>query len=76
MKKSLLEITANKLVDAFLKNKLIAPLPSKYTKKLHNAQKLRKLCESKITDPVIGFKAAGTGIPVIKKLKEKELSLG
>ncbi len=72
MKKTLLEKTANKLVDAFLKNKLIAPLPSKYTKKINEAQKLRKLCESKIKDPVIGFKAAGTGISMIKKLKEKE----
>jgi 2-keto-4-pentenoate hydratase len=72
MKKTLLEKTANKLVNAFLKDKIIAPLPLKYTKKLSEAQKLRKLCESKIKDPVIGFKAAGTGIPVIKKLKEKE----
>ena len=35
-------------------------------------KKLRKLCESKIKEPVIGFKAAGTGIPLIKKFKEKE----
>ena len=47
-------------------------LPLRYTKKLSEAQKLRKLCESKIKDSVIGFKAAGTGIPVMKKLKEKE----
>ena len=72
MKKTLLEKTANKLVNAFLKNKIIAPLPLKYTKKLSEAQKLRKLCESKIKDPVVGFKAAGTGIPVMKKFKEKE----
>jgi len=72
MKKTLLEKTADKLVNAFLKNKIIAPLPLKYTKKINEAQKLRKLCESKIKDPIIGFKAAGTGIPVIKKLKEKE----
>ena len=72
MKKTLLEKTANKLVNAFLQNKIIAPIPLKYTKKLSEAQKLRKLCESKIKDPVIGFKAAGTGIPVMKKLKEKE----
>ena len=72
MKKTLLEKTANKLVKAFLKNKIIAPLPLKYTKKLNEAQKLRKLCESKINDPIIGFKAAGTGIHVMKKLKEKE----
>ena len=72
MKKTLLEKIANKLVSAFINNKLIAPLPLRYTKKLSEAQKLRTLCESKINDPIIGFKAAGTGIPVIKKLKEKE----
>ena len=72
MKKTLLEITADKLVHAFIKDKIIAPLPLKYTKKLSEAQKLRKLCESKIKEPIIGFKAAGTGIPVMKKLKEKE----
>ena len=69
---TLLEKTSNKLVKAFLKNKIIAPIPSKYTKKLNEAQKLRKLCESKVKLPVVGFKAAGTGIPLIKKLKEKE----
>ena len=70
--KTLLEKTSDKLVRAFLKNKIIAPIPSRYTKKIEEAQKLRKLCESKINLPVIGFKAAGTGIPLIKKLKEKE----
>ena len=70
--KTLIEKTSNKLVQAFLKNKIIAPIPSKYTKKLNEAQKLRKVCESKIKLPVIGFKAAGTGIPLIKKFKEKE----
>ena len=63
---------ANRLVNAFLKNKIISPLPLRYTKNLSQAQKLRKLCESKIKKPIIGFKAAGTGIPVLKKLKEKE----
>ena len=63
---------ANKLVNAFLKNKIISPLPKKYTKKISNAQIFRKLCESKIKKPILGFKAAGTGIPVLKKLKEKE----
>ena len=67
-----LNLIANKLVKAFLKNKIIAPIPNKYTKKLSDAQKLRKLCESKIKKPLIGFKAAGTGISVLKKLKEKE----
>ena len=70
--KSLIEKTSDKLVNAFLKNKIIAPIPSKFTKKLKEAQKLRKLCESKITLPIVGFKAAGTGIPLIKKFKEKE----
>tara|TARA_Y100001958_G_C21200105_1_gene526910 strand:- start:534 stop:1310 length:777 start_codon:yes stop_codon:yes gene_type:complete len=62
----------NRIVNAFLKNKIISPLPSKYTKKILEAQKFRKLCESKIKKPISGFKAAGTGIPVLKKLKEKE----
>jgi len=70
--KTLIETTSNKLVNAFLNNKIIAPIPSKFSKKINEAQKLRKLCESKIDEPVIGFKAAGTGIPLIKKLKEKE----
>ena len=72
MKKTLLEKTADKLVNAFINNKIIAPIPSKFTKKLSEAEKLRKLCESKISDPIIGFKAAGTGIPVMKKFKEKK----
>ena len=69
---TLIEKTSDKLVDAFLKNKIIAPIPSRFTKKLKEAQKLRKLCESKINEPIVGFKAAGTGIPLIKKFKEKE----
>ena len=72
MKDKYSNLVANKLVNAFLKNKIRNPMSSKYTKKLSNADKFRKLCESKIKKPIIGFKAAGTGIPVIKKLKEKE----
>ena len=63
---------ANRLVNAFLKNKIISPLPSMYTKNISEAQKLRRLCESKISKPISGFKAAGTSIPVLRKLKEKE----
>jgi len=70
--KTLIEKTSDKLVNAFLKNKIVAPIPKKFTKKLIDAQKFRKLCESKINKPVIGFKAAGTGIPIMKKLNEKE----
>jgi 2-keto-4-pentenoate hydratase len=72
MKNKKLNQIADKLVNAFLKNKIISPIPIRYTKKLSDAQKFRKLCESKIKKPIIGFKAAGTGIPVLKKLKEKE----
>ena len=70
--KNVLEKTSDRLVQAFLNNKIIAPIPLKYTKNLNQAQKLRKLCESKIKLPIDGFKAAGTGIPLIKKFKEKE----
>ena len=69
---TLIERTSNKLVKAFLRNKTIAPLPKKFTKKLTEANKFRILCESKVKKPIIGFKAGGTGIPVMKKLKEKE----
>ena len=72
MKNKNLDNIANKLVNAFLKNKIIAAIPLRYTKKLPEAQSLRKLCESKISKPIAGFKAAGTGIPMLKKLKEKE----
>ena len=72
MQSTSLDKITDRLVNAFLKNKIIAPIPSRYTKKLSEAQKIRMLCESKINEPVIGFKAAGTGIPVMKKLKEKE----
>ncbi len=72
MKKNITDKLSDKIVSAFIKGKLIAPLPKKYTKKLFNAEKFRRICESKIKDHVIGFKAAGTGIPVMKKLKEKE----
>ena len=72
MKKTLRDKISDKLVNAFVKNKTISPIPSKFTKKLTEADKFRKLCEDKIKDPIIGFKAGGTGIPLMKKLKEKE----
>ena len=72
MRSKNLNLIADRLVNAFLKNKIINPIPIKYTKKLSDAQKFRKICESKIKKPIIGFKAGGTGIPLIKKLKEKE----
>ena len=72
MRNKNINLVASKLANAFLKNKTINPISDKYTKKLSNAQKFRKICESKIKKPIIGFKAGGTAIPVIKKLKEKE----
>ena len=69
---STLNTLAEKLAKAFITNKLIDPLPYHCTKKLKNAEIFRKLCESKIKDPIIGFKAAGTGFPLMKKFKEKE----
>ena len=63
---------AQKLVNAYKKNKLISPLPIKYTKNINNATRLRKICESKIKTQIVGFKAGGTALPVLKKLNEKE----
>ena len=63
---------AKKITNAFLRNKLILPLPVKYSKKLSKANAFRKLCESQIKKPIIGFKAGGTGLPLLKKLGEKE----
>ncbi len=63
---------AKKLSNAFLNNKIIKPIPKIYTNKLSKANSFRKLCESKVKKPIIGFKAGGTAIPLIKKLKEKE----
>ena len=47
-----IEIVANKLVKAFLANKKINSIPVKYCKTMKEAQKLRKLCESKVKIPV------------------------
>ena len=72
MKKTLKDKISDRLVNAFLKNKTISPIPKQFTKKLTEAVKFRKLCESKIKEPIIGYKAGGTVIPLMKKLKEKE----
>ena len=72
MKKTLKDKISDKLVNAFLKNKIITPISTRFTKKLTEAVKFRKLCESKINEPVVGYKAGGTVIPLMKKLKEKE----
>ena len=71
MKKEI-EKFADKLVNAYKKNKLISPLPVKYTKNIKNATKLRKLCESKIKTKVVGFKAGGTALPVVCDIRFEE----
>jgi len=63
---------AKKIASAFNKGTLIAPLPIKFTKKSSEANKFRTECEKLITSPVIGFKAGGTGKPMLKKLGERE----
>ena len=72
MKKTLKDKFSDKIVDAFINNKIISAIPNKFTKKLTEADKFRKVCESKVKDEIIGFKAGGTGIPLMKKLNEKE----
>ena len=72
MKQTILQKNVNRIVEAFLKNKVVAPLPNRFTKKLSEAEKFKKLCENKINEPIVGYKAGGTAIPVLKKLKEKK----
>ena len=72
MKKTLKDKLSDKLVEAFINDNVIAPIPKRFTKKLIEADKFRMLCESKVKEPIIGFKAGGTFAPLIKKLNEKE----
>ena len=72
MKNTKIEKLADNLVKAFLENKLIKPIPKKYVEDMKEAQKLRRICENKVKQPIVGFKAAGTSISVLKKLGEKE----
>ena len=57
MNKKQLNTISNKLVNAFTKNKIIKPIPTKFCKNIKNSNILRKTCESKIKWPIIGFKA-------------------
>jgi 2-keto-4-pentenoate hydratase len=73
MKKlKLIDKLSSNLAKAFLSNKIINPVPLRFSKNINLANKLRKLSESKINKPIIGFKAGGTSIAVLKKLGEKE----
>ena len=70
--KSEINQIANKLVKAYNTNTFINPIPVKYCKNINLANKVRKLCEDKVSDETIGIKAGGTGIQALKKLGEKE----
>jgi len=72
MNKKQLNLISNSLVNAFTKRKIIKPIPISFCKNIKNANLLRRTCESKMKWPVIGFKAGGTSIQVLKKMKEKE----
>ena len=72
MNKTQLNTISNKLVNAFTKNKIIKQIPLKFCKNIKNSDLLRRTCENKIKWPIAGFKAGGTAIPLLKKLKEKE----
>ena len=67
MKNTKIDKLAQNLVNAFVKDRIIAPIPIKFTKNMKEAEKLRRLCESKLKQPVIGFKAGGTSIKMLKK---------
>ena len=67
MKNTKIDKVATNLVKAFVQNKIIAPIPLKFTKSMKNAESLRRLCESKIKQPIIGFQAGGTSIKMLKK---------
>ena len=59
--KTLIEKTSDKLVNAFLKNKIISPIPKKFSKTLVEAQKLRRLCENKIKNQLLDSKQLEQG---------------
>ena len=67
MKNTKIDKIANNLVKAFVNNKIIAPIPLKFTKNMREAESLRRLCESKVKQPIVGFKAGGTSIKMLKK---------
>ena len=46
MKNTKIEKLVNKLVNAFFENKIINPIPTKYTKSMQEAQLLRRLSKS------------------------------
>ena len=46
MRKTVKDKISDKLVNAYLKNKIISAIPGKFTKKLTEADSFRKLCES------------------------------
>ena len=63
--KSEINQIADKLVKAYNTNTFINPIPIKYCKNINLANKVRKLCEDKVSDETIGIKAGGTGIQAV-----------
>jgi 2-keto-4-pentenoate hydratase len=71
MSQKLLPI-AKKLAHAFQNNKAISPISESITKNSKISNQLRKISESLVRSPIIGFKAGGTGKAMLKKMGEKE----
>ena len=67
-----ISLYSKKLAKAFNNNQLIKALPAKFCKNTKNANALRIASEKLIKNPVIGFKAGGTGKAMLKKWREKE----
>ena len=56
MSKTQIEKLSDKLVRAFLSNKIIAPLPLKYTKKLITHKSLENFVKVKLINQLLGLK--------------------
>ena len=67
MKKTLKVKLSDELFKAFQENKIISAIPKKFTKQLTETDNFRKLYESKIKEPIIGYKIGGTGITQLNK---------
>ena len=62
MRKTLKDKLSDKLVNAFLENKIISAI----SKKFSEADKFKKLCETKIKEHIICYKV---GVTIITQLK-------
>ena len=79
--KTLIEKTSDKLVNAFLKSKIIAPIPSKFCKKIAEAQTLGRSTSTSVPGYITAVNnllatnqpiAVGPeGIPVVPKPNQR-----